>query len=130
VDYLISNIFALGAPVPIPLFSTEPPRPFDEGAPLVQELRETGLSSIHPNPFNPQTTVEFALSSPQHVRILIYDVRGSLVRRLVTSRGASSARCGTVDDAGRPAALIYFVYPGTRANRRSSAEVVALFDAE
>jgi hypothetical protein len=113
VDYLIQSIFALGAPVTMPVFTTEPPTPFDEGAPTVGALRETGLSSIHPNPFNPQTTVEFALASAQHVRILIYDVRGSLVRRLVDqSMGAGEQRAvwDGADDAGRQATSgIYFV---------------------
>ncbi len=112
-DYLIANVFALGAPVPLPSFVTEPPDPLGRGIPTVQVVRETALSSIHPNPFNPQTTVEFALSSPQHVRIMIYDVRGSLVHRLVDqSMGAGEHRAvwKGVDDAGRPATSgIYFV---------------------
>ena len=113
VDYLVGNIFALGAPVPLPPFVTEPPSPLDRGVPTVQVVRETALSSIHPNPFNPQTTVEFALSSPQHVRIMIYDVRGSLVHRLVDqSLGSGEHRAvwNGIDDAGRPASSgIYFV---------------------
>jgi immune inhibitor A len=112
-DYLVANIFALGAAVPLPSFVTEPPSPLGQGAPTIQVVRETGLSSIHPNPFNPQTTVEFALSSPQRVRIMIYDVRGSLVHRLVDqSLGAGEHRAvwNGIDDAGRPATSgIYFV---------------------
>jgi flagellar hook capping protein FlgD len=112
-DYLVGNIFALGAAVPLPSFVTEPPLPLDRGAPIVQVVRDTALSSIHPNPFNPQTTVEFALSSPQHVRIMIYDVRGSLVNRLVDqSLGAGEHRAvwNGIDDSGRPASSgIYFV---------------------
>jgi hypothetical protein len=112
-DFLVGNVFALGVPVPLPRFVTEPPSPFDRGAPIVQAVRETALSSIHPNPFNPQTTVEFALTSPQHVRIMIYDVRGALVHRLVDqSLGAGEHRAvwNGIDDAGRPATSgIYFV---------------------
>jgi len=37
----------------------------------------------YPNPFNPSTTIEFALPQPEKVRLLIYDVRGNLVRTLL-----------------------------------------------
>jgi hypothetical protein len=112
-DYLVENIFGLGAPVPMPVSVTDEPGPFDEGAPTVAAVEATGLSSIHPNPFNPQTTVEFALSSPEHVRIAIYDVRGALVRRLVDqSLGAGEHRAewnGTDDNGRQAASGIYFV---------------------
>jgi len=55
--------------------------------------------SVHPNPFNPQTTVEYFLVESHHVRIDIYDARGSLVRRLV--------------DAGMPAGGHQVVWTGT-----------------
>jgi FlgD Ig-like domain/HYR domain len=75
--------------------------------------RETRLTSIHPNPFNPETTVEFALSSSQPVRIAIYDVRGSQVKHLVDQTmpaGEHRATWNGIDDAGRPASSgIYFV---------------------
>ena len=42
----------------------------------------TQLTGAYPNPFNPQTTVAFALDSPQHVKLEVFDVRGRLVRTL------------------------------------------------
>lgn len=41
------------------------------------------LTQNYPNPFNPTTTIEYALPRPEQVRILIYDVRGALVRTLL-----------------------------------------------
>jgi subtilisin family serine protease len=39
-----------------------------------------------PNPFNPRTTLTFALARPGRVELGIYDLRGRLVRRLLDSR--------------------------------------------
>ncbi|MBU2508508.1 MAG: T9SS type A sorting domain-containing protein, partial [Bacteroidetes bacterium] len=32
-----------------------------------------------PNPFNPETTIEYQLSEPDYVKIKIYDVKGELI---------------------------------------------------
>jgi hypothetical protein len=112
-DYLVSDILALGAPVEMPEDGSikEPPLPY--ALPEVAEARETRLKSIHPNPFNPQTTVAISLASPGLVQIAIYDVRGALVRRLVDqtmSAGDHAISWNGVDDRGRAATSgIYFV---------------------
>jgi hypothetical protein len=115
-NFLISDIFQLGAPVTLPIIwinegsvdITLAPQP----EPEIRSL-ETRISSIHPNPFNPQTTVAFELSTAARVVIRIYDVRGALVRSLVDnemSSGTHSAVWNGVDDAGRSATSgIYFV---------------------
>ena len=43
---------------------------------------QTGLVAIHPNPFNPQTTVEYELSDPGPVDLSVYDLTGRRVARL------------------------------------------------
>ena len=63
--------------------------------------------------FNPETTLEYTLSSSDRVRITIYDARGSVVRRLVDEimpAGRHSVLWNGIDEAGRPASSgIYFV---------------------
>ncbi len=44
---------------------------------------QAGVTSIQPNPCNPSTTVEYALSRPGPVTLAVYDLRGRLVRTLV-----------------------------------------------
>jgi len=116
-NYLVSNIYALGEPVVLPNVNGKTvidPRALPVTPPQsVQEPKVTALSSIHPNPFNPQTTVDFTLASSARVRIAIYDVKGSLVRLVVDetmAAGAHSTRWNGVDQQGRQAASgIYFV---------------------
>lgn len=70
------------------------------------------LEPNHPNPFNPQTSLRYSLPQPAAVRLVIYDVRGRLVRTLVT--GNQPAGLHTVvwdgrDDRGSDVASgVYF----------------------
>ncbi len=43
------------------------------------------LEANYPNPFNPETTIPFAVPASSSVRVSIYNVSGQLVRRLVDS---------------------------------------------
>ena len=56
------------------------------GAPMVREgpplPNETLLFSNYPNPFNPETWIPYQLAQDADVQILIYDVHGTMVRRL------------------------------------------------
>ncbi|HET9251767.1 MAG TPA: S8 family serine peptidase [Candidatus Eisenbacteria bacterium] len=70
---------------------------------------ELGRNS--PNPFNPSTTIAFAVDHPGRVTLRIFDARGSLVRTLVNGRldaGAYRSRWdGTSDHGARLASGIY-----------------------
>jgi hypothetical protein len=57
------------------------------------------LGQNYPNPFNPMTTIEYGLSTPEHVELVIYDISGALVRRLVS--GAKPAGWYSVQWDGR-----------------------------
>lgn len=107
VDYLVANIFALGPAVAMPsvwAHSDEPSGRAPAG---------TALTSISPNPFNPEVSISFHLETSEHVRIVIFDVRGAVVRRLrdgVLPAGDQMARWDGTDDAGRVASSgVYFV---------------------
>ena len=72
----------------------------------------TQMAGAYPNPFNPQTTVAFELARSDHARVLIYDLQGRLIRRLVDqslSAGRHTAVWEGRDDSGRAVASgIYF----------------------
>ena len=44
--------------------------------------KETTLLPNYPNPFNPETWIPYELATASDVRIVIYDARGAIVRRL------------------------------------------------
>jgi hypothetical protein len=45
----------------------------------------TGLLGNHPNPFNPQTTIQYSIKDIGHVTIDIYNLKGQMLRRLVNT---------------------------------------------
>ena len=61
---------------------------FQQGIANLQRLlaslipEKTALLANYPNPFNPETWIPYQLANPSDVRIIIYDPRGAVVRRL------------------------------------------------
>jgi len=69
-----------------------------------QEIPEKFRVNAYPNPFNPSTTVSYDLPSAEQVTIVIYDVLGQEVRRLVddqTAAGRYNIRWDARDNGGR-----------------------------
>ncbi|MGD9549172.1 MAG: FlgD immunoglobulin-like domain containing protein, partial [Candidatus Krumholzibacteriia bacterium] len=66
------------------------------------------LHDAVPNPFNPTTTVAFDLPAPETVSLLVFDVKGRLVRTLLDrqtfSQGRHEVRWDGRDQAGGQAA--------------------------
>jgi len=97
-----------GAPV---LRSAE----FNEGAiPLsVPQPIRLSLAQNAPNPFNPATTIRFALPREGSIRLAVYDVNGRLVRTLVGRTflsGHHEVVWDGCDDNGRAVASGVYVY--------------------
>jgi hypothetical protein len=71
----------------------------------------TALTGVHPNPFNPQTTISYELAITADVELEIYDVKGARVRRLVSESmpaGRHAAVWNGEDDSGaRMASGVY-----------------------
>jgi len=66
----------------------------------------------YPNPFNPQTKIEYSLPRAGHVSIKIYNVKGELVRTLVDANQDAGAHVvvwdGTNDHGASVASGVYF----------------------
>jgi hypothetical protein len=73
----------------------------------------TRLLPNAPNPFGEQTIVRFSLARPAETRVLVYDVGGRVVRRLVEGSrpaGEQAVVWDGRDERGRPAAAgVYFL---------------------
>ena len=71
--------------------------------PLLPNIGITRLNSNFPNPFNPETTISYSLGENSHVSIGIYNLKGQLVRTLVSDRqtpGEHSVVWNGKDDRG------------------------------
>jgi hypothetical protein len=73
----------------------------------------TSVGPNYPNPFNPQTTIEYALGAPADVTIEIVDVTGAVVARLeqgVRNVGTHRTVWNGRDSSGRPVGSGVFFY--------------------
>jgi len=81
------------------------------------------LRQNHPNPFNPKTSVSYALPTDGHARVGIYNVAGRLVATLVDgpqTAGEHVAVWNGRTDAGEEAASgVYFCRLETEESHRS-----------
>ncbi|MBU0742037.1 T9SS type A sorting domain-containing protein [bacterium] len=83
--------------------------------PGLGDLPETGLrlDQNHPNPFNPSTTIRYALPARSHIRIGVYDVTGREVAVLqdgVQGEGGQEVHWDGADRKGQAlGAGMYFV---------------------
>lgn len=65
----------------------------------------TGLTSVYPNPFNPDLTIDYTVAKPSHVRLFITNLRGQVVKELVNeTKNSGSYRYiwNGKDSFGRP----------------------------
>ncbi len=70
-------------------------------------LTDARIAAIYPNPFNPQTRIDFFLTAPGQVRLNVFSTQGRLVRTLVDeTRPAGDAHVywDGRNDAGRQVA--------------------------
>ena len=109
INYLVSDIFQLGTPVPLEDGTSSGVT--DGHSDVLPEA--TALLPVSPNPFSRLTAVRYSLKADEHVRLSVYDARGTLVRKLKSGEapaGHHQAVWDGRDDNRRPvAAGVYFV---------------------
>lgn len=75
-------------------------------------VRDYYLAANFPNPFNPQTTIQFTLPFPQHVSLEVFDVTGkkvkTLVDRLITAKQYQVNWDGLDYDNNKVSSGLYF----------------------
>jgi hypothetical protein len=81
------------------------------------------LNQNYPNPFNPTTNITYELSTPQNVKLSVYDITGRKVSELVNERQASGSY--TINfDAGNFASGVYIYTLQTRDHSISKRMVL------
>lgn len=54
-----------------------------DNGPVIEIPSEFGLAQNHPNPFNPSTQISYSMPEAGNVSLIVYDIRGAVVSRLV-----------------------------------------------
>jgi len=89
----------------------------------------TALHANHPNPFNPETTIEYSLALAGPVRIRVFDTAGHLVRTLVDgpeAKGEHRVIFDGRDDRGQQLASGVYLYRLDTALTSLSRKMVLL----
>jgi len=79
--------------------------PIDDTAPDLPQ--EFALSQNFPNPFNPSTTIEFALPQQAQINLKVYNIMGREVATLVNNETRPAGRHSILFDASRLASGVY-----------------------
>lgn len=97
-----------------------------ESVQMAQPLPRTEITSVHPNPFNPNTVISFAVNEPQQVKLAIHDCAGRRVLQLVDkvcSPGNHTVRWDGCDAFGREVAAGVYLVRLTTYNRIDSQKI-------
>ncbi len=97
----------------------------ESGAPTAPT--EFALADNYPNPFNPQTTIEYSLQKADHVAVNVYSLNGRLVQTLVNgyqSAGTHSVVFNGVDNAGNVLSSGVYFYTLTSGNQTITKKMV------
>jgi hypothetical protein len=76
-------------------------------------VREYNLAQNFPNPFNPQTSIDFSLPESEHVRLQIYNTLGQLIKTLIDERrdaGIHRIQWHGTDESGRQMPAGIYLY--------------------
>jgi len=83
----------------------------------------------YPNPFNPNTTIEVRVESSQYVSVMIYNVKGALVKKLYegyTTEGVLTRNWNGTDDNGRVLSSGVYYVKAAVGNKTSVHKIVLL----
>jgi len=92
-------------------------------------VSETALKGNHPNPFNPETTISYALKDAGAVRLEIYNLKGQKVRTLVNgpqNSGNYRVVFNSRDDSGKPLASGIYLYRLTTGTYSSTRKMMLM----
>ena len=87
------------------------------------------ISSIHPNPFNPSTTISFTLPKSGKTELFIYSITGQKVRTLLSgslSDGTHTIVWDGYDNFGKPVSSGVYLARLTAVNRTATGKMLLM----
>ena len=100
-----------------------------ETDPITPPAGALTLHQNHPNPFNPGTTIRYYLPHRCRVRLVIYDIAGAEVCRLIDMEQEAGARQVTwngMNGSGGPVSSGLYFYRITAGKERASRKMILL----
>ena len=97
---------------------------FDEKTPS-----RFSISEPYPNPFNPNTNIDFSLPEDSMVELVIYDILGRKVKSLIKSyhsAGDNSIRWNATNDLGESVSAGLYFYTITAGNFRKTKKMLLM----
>jgi len=94
----------------------------------VNTMRDFTLFQNHPNPFNPETVIEYHLPKSSFVEISIYNLQGQQINKLLSKKqiaGSFELRWDGRNDEGHPVASGIYLY-SLKAGEYSSSKKMML----
>ena len=82
-----------------------------------------------PNPFNPVTSISYIVPEPSRTELVVYDVTGALVRRLVgevTPAGRHTVNWDGTNDVGEQVSSGTYFYRLTVGKRSTTRKMLLL----
>ncbi len=105
----------------------------DNNPPVMELPRSWALSQNYPNPFNPSTTIAFDIpgnsAAKQHVTLAVYDIRGRLVKTLISSELEPRNHKVTwngKDESGKPVPSGIYLYTLKAGEERHTCKMTVL----
>ena len=110
--YYVTSVNEAGESGPSNKVGVHGMAPLGEDEPIVADTEimqmptEYAIHNNYPNPFNPITTIRYELPEPSHVTLIIYDMMGREVRRLVNDVVQSGYHTATWDCRNNAGAVV------------------------
>jgi len=85
------------------------------------------LEGNYPNPFNPTTTIQFSLTSTQHVKLVIYDILGRRIKTLLNgnlNKGNHKVQWNGRNDFGSSVSSGVYLYTVRANNKMLSGKMI------
>ncbi len=77
---------------------------------------KTQIDQNYPNPFNPSTIINYTLKEKEHVSLVVYDILGKEIARLVNGIQTEGEHSVSFDGSNLPSGIYVYRLMGTNFN--------------
>jgi hypothetical protein len=89
----------------------------------------TKLGNNYPNPFNPETTINYSLKDNAAIKLEVFDIKGRMIKKLVDGRqnaGVYSVIWNGIDENGHQVSSGIYFYRITAGSYRATKKMILM----